>query len=128
MALDEELVERVRRALATHEVVDERKMFGGIGFLVDGNVTCAVVDDDLVVRIGPDEVEAAIEHAGVGLFEINGQAMPGFVVVAADHVDDLHGSAAWVKRGTAFVATLPPKEGTSVPKTTIRSKRPTRRG
>jgi TfoX/Sxy family transcriptional regulator of competence genes len=129
MAYDEELVDRVRRALAASEVVDERKMFGGLGFLVDGNVIGGVVDDELIVRVGPDDVATAVQRTGVETFEVNGQAMPGFVVVEASDVDDMHTTSAWVKRGVTFVSTLPvkaPKAG--VPKTVIRARRSTRRG
>jgi len=129
MGYDEELVDRVRRALAANDVVDERKMFGGLGFLVDGNVVAGVADDELIVRVGPDEVDTAIERSGVAAFEVNGQAMPGFVVVGASHVEDLHTTAAWVKRGVTYAATLPPKEPRAgVPKTVTRAKRSTRRG
>jgi TfoX/Sxy family transcriptional regulator of competence genes len=123
MALDEDLVDRVRRALVQIDGVDERKMLGGLGFLVDGNVACAVVEDELVVRVGPDEVDAVIERAGVERFDVNGQVMPGFVIVGADHVDDLHNAAAWVKRGLTFASTLAPKDAGSVPKTASRGRR-----
>jgi TfoX/Sxy family transcriptional regulator of competence genes len=123
MALDEELVDRVRRALVQIDGVDERKMLGGLGFLVDGNVACAVIDDELVVRVGPDEVDDVVERAGVERFDVNGQVMPGFVVVGPEHVDDLHNAAAWVKRGLTFAATLTPKETSPVPKTQSRAKR-----
>jgi TfoX/Sxy family transcriptional regulator of competence genes len=123
MALDEDLVDRVRRSLVQIDGVDERKVLGGLGFLIDGNVACSVVGDELVVRVGPDEVDEVVERAGVERFEVNGQVMPGFVVVTAAHVDDLHTTAAWVKRGLVFASTLSPKETGAVPKTVKRSRR-----
>jgi hypothetical protein len=86
-------------------------------------VACCVVGDELVVRVGPDEVDAVVDRAGVERFEVNDRAMPGFIVVTAEHVDDLHTTAAWVKRGLVFASTLTPKDTGPVPKTVTRSRR-----
>jgi TfoX/Sxy family transcriptional regulator of competence genes len=109
MAFDEALAERVREVLAPRADVSERKMFGGIAFLVSGNMARGVVGDDLMVRLAPDHAERALAERNTRPMDFTGRPMKGVVFVdsagtAAD--DDL---ASWVDAGADFAASLPPK-------------------
>ncbi|HJZ61542.1 MAG TPA: TfoX/Sxy family protein [Miltoncostaeaceae bacterium] len=109
MAYDEELAERIRGALAAWEGVSERKMFGGIGFMVGGNMACGVSGDEMIVRLAPDDADAALEEPEVREFEGGGRPMRGWILVAPAATADDESLAAWVTRGADFAASLPPK-------------------
>ena len=109
MAFSVALAARVRRALARRRNVQEKKMFGGVGFLLHGNMLVGVWKDSLIVRLGPEEGEEALKEPHVSEFNITGRAMKGWVLVAAPGVEDddqLHG---WIQKAVAFVGTLPAK-------------------
>jgi hypothetical protein len=109
MAYDEKLATRVRDALPGGDAWSEKKMFGGVGFLLAGNMCCGVHKNDLILRLGPEATDAALDEPHVRVFDLTGRAMTGWVVVGAggtENDDALHG---WVERATAYVATLPPK-------------------
>jgi TfoX/Sxy family transcriptional regulator of competence genes len=110
MAINEELAERIRQVLARRKGIEEKKMFGGIGSLMHGNLLVGVWKDSLVVRIGPEEGEEALKEPHVKEFDITGRAMKGWLLVEAEGVtgdDQLNG---WIQRAVKFVGTLPAKE------------------
>jgi TfoX/Sxy family transcriptional regulator of competence genes len=109
MAFSEELAERIRHALARRKGVEEKKMFGGIGFLLNGNMLVGVWKDSLIVRLGPDEGEEALKEAHVSEFDITGRAMKGWVLVAPEGVEDDDDLSGWVQRAVKFVGKLPAK-------------------
>ncbi len=111
MAYDEHLAERVRELISARPGVSERKMFGGIGWMLGGNMAVGVMSDSrLMVRMEPEEVEAACRDAHVHEFGREGaKPMKGFVVVDADSVEDDAVLADWVDRGAARASALPPK-------------------
>ena len=110
MAYDEALAERVRGALTDVDGVTERKMFGGIGFMVSGNMAAGVSSKcDLIVRLGPDEYESALDEPGARAFDMTGRPMTGWLLVAPDAVADDAALRSWVERGAAFASSLPPK-------------------
>lgn len=111
MAYDEKLAERVDRILDRLDPpkLIDKKMFGGIGFMVQGNMACGVHKDALIVRVGPDAYESALEKPGVGLFDITGRPMTGWVMVSRDAVAEDEALADWVKQGLDFALTLPAK-------------------
>ena len=109
MAYDEDLATRVRASLATRDDVTERKMFGGIAFMVAGNMCCGLTGEDLMLRLGEDGADAALEQPHTRPMDFTGRPMKGYVYVgprgtAAD--DDLR---SWVDRALGFATTLPPK-------------------
>jgi hypothetical protein len=108
MAYDEALAARVRDLLGPAGAVTEKKMFGGLAFLTDGNMTVGVRGDDLIVRLDPAAGEKALAKAGVRPFDIAPRPMPGWIMVAGGTLDD-KGLKAWVTQARAYVATLPPK-------------------
>jgi hypothetical protein len=109
MAYDEGLAERVRAIIGSPPKLVEKHMFGGIGFIVQGNMACGVNQDRLVVRLGPDAYEAALEKPHVQPFDMTGRPMRGWVVVEPAGIEAAETLEAWVAQGVAFALTLPPK-------------------
>ena len=109
MAYDEELAERVREQLLPRPDVTERKMFGGIAFMVAGNMACGVLGEDLIVRLGDEEGEKALAEDGVRQFDFTGKPMQGIVYVGSQRTTDDSGLAEWVDAGADYATSLPPK-------------------
>jgi len=109
MAFDEGLAARIRRVLDTRSDVDERKMFGGIAFLVAGNMACGVMKGDLMVRLAPDDAGALEREPGARRFEMGGRPMRGWLLVAPEASADDGDLERWIRRGEQFAASLPPK-------------------
>jgi TfoX/Sxy family transcriptional regulator of competence genes len=89
MAFSEALAERIRHALARRKNVEEKKMFGGVGFLLNGNMVVGVWKDSLIVRLGPDEGDLAFLEPHVREFDITGRPMKGWVLVEPEGVEDM---------------------------------------
>jgi len=109
MAFDESLAGRIRDALARRKNVEEKKMFGGICFLLNGNLLVGVWKDSLIARLGPDEGEAALREPHVRVFDITGRPMRNWVMVEPDGVEDDDQLQKWIDRAGKFVWTLPGK-------------------
>ena len=109
MAYDEDLGARVRSALAGTAGLTERKMFGGLAFLVQGHMCCGVVGNELMVRVGPDAYADALAQPHAREMDFTGRPMKGMVMVAAGGFAARADLARWVRRGLAFVTALPPK-------------------
>lgn len=109
MAYDEGLAQRIRECLAEDSRVTEKKMFGGLAFLVDGNMCCGIVRDELMVRVGPEAYGDALAQPHAREMDFTGRAMKGMVYVGIDGFESDEDLAAWVGRGMAFAGELPPK-------------------
>jgi TfoX/Sxy family transcriptional regulator of competence genes len=111
MAYDEQLAERVRELISARPGVVERKMFGGLGWMIGGNMAVGVMrDNELVVRIEPEEVEAACREPHVHNFGRPGRKpMKGFVIVEPEGLEDEAVLERWVDVGAARAASMPPK-------------------
>ena len=109
MAFDEDLAARVRERLDRTRGVGEKMMFGGVVFLLHGNILVGVWKDSLIARLGAAEGEAALREPHVGVFDVTGKAMAGWVLVAAEGVEGDEQVAGWIGRARAFVETLPAK-------------------
>jgi TfoX/Sxy family transcriptional regulator of competence genes len=109
MAFNELLAERIRHRLARRKNVEEKKMFGGVGFLLNGNMVVGVWKDSLIVRLGPDEDDEALKEPHVKEFDITGRAMKGWVLVEPEGVEDDEQLSAWIQRALKFVGKLPAK-------------------
>ena len=110
MAFDEDLAGRVRALLDARSDLDERRMFGGIGFLIGGNMCCGVHGDELIVRLDPDEaVELRRSESGARPMDITGKPMRGWLFVAAEATAEEADLIRWVRRAEAFATSLPPK-------------------
>ena len=109
MAYDAGLVERVRDALGVEAGLTERKMFGGLAFMVRGNMACGVLEDGLIVRVGRGRYEEAVTEPHTKPLDITGRPMTGWVVVEPQgHASD-EDFEGWVREGVDFALTLPPK-------------------
>ena len=109
MAYSEELADRVRAVLAAREDVREVQMFGGICFMVNGNMACGVTGDELMVRLDAADAEhAKLEH-GVREMDFTGRPMRNMIFVEPDRIADDAGLAEWVDAGADHAASLPPK-------------------
>ncbi|HEX2102169.1 MAG TPA: TfoX/Sxy family protein [Solirubrobacteraceae bacterium] len=109
MAYDEALAGRIRDALADRDDVTERKMFGGLAFMVSGNMCCGVIGSDAMLRLGEDGAEAALDEPHTRPMDFTGRPMKGMVYVAAAGVEDDAAVRLWVDRAVEFAGALPPK-------------------
>jgi hypothetical protein len=109
VAYDEDLAERVRELLSLRESVNERKMFGGIAFMLAGNMTCGVLGEELIVRLGPEEGERALAEPHTRGFDFTGRPMRNIVMVDPRGIATDEELAGWVDAGADFAASLPPK-------------------
>lgn len=109
MAL-EELADRIRAALRPGAAVREQRMFGGIAFMLHGNMlVCPFKDGSLMVRVGKDGLGDALKLPGAQIMEMRGRPVTGFALVSGDALEDDDVLAGWVERARDFVETLPPK-------------------
>ena len=109
MAYDENAAARLRAELGTLPGLTEKKMFGGIAFLIGGNMACGVIGDNLIVRVGPAQHAAALAQPGARAFDFSGKPMAGWVTVAPLGYGTAEDLARWVKLGVAFAGALPAK-------------------
>jgi TfoX/Sxy family transcriptional regulator of competence genes len=110
MPYSDALAERIRRQLARRKSLEEKKMFGGIGFVLNGNMLVGVWKDSLIVRVGPEQYQGALKESFVSEFDITGRAMTGWVMVGPEGVEDDGQLQEWIDRAMKFVKTLPAKE------------------
>ena len=109
MAYDEHLAQRVREQLAPQPGLAEKAMFGGVAFLLDGNMAVGLSGDELMVRVGPDRSDEALARPHTRPFDMTGRPMKGWILVASDALDGEPELADWVSEGVAFARSLPPK-------------------
>jgi TfoX N-terminal domain len=109
MAYSEALAERVRRALARRKGVEEKKMFGGVGFLLNGNMCVGVWRESLIVRLDPAQADRALAEPHTKEFDITGRPMKGWLLVAPEGLREDGQLRTWVGRAADFVRTLPAK-------------------
>ena len=110
MPYDEHLANRLRELLADQDGITEKKMFGGLAFLLHGHMSVSASGrGGLLARIAPDETDAMLEKEHVSLMEMGGRTMDGWLRVAPEGVKTKRQLESWVKRSVGFVKTLPPK-------------------
>ena len=109
MAYDEGLAERARKLLVDLPGFVEKKMFGGIGFMLRGNMACGVNGNELIVRVGPANYEQALGMPYTRPFDMTGRPMRGWVMVAPASLESDAGLQDWVQRGVEFALSLPEK-------------------
>lgn len=108
MAYDEALAERIRDHFQDDPDIVEKKMFGGVAYMFQGNMAVGIHDDGLMVRLGDDAPEA-LSEPGVGPMNIGSKQMRGWVVVGADAIAEQAVLAAWIERGLDYAGSLPAK-------------------
>ncbi|MGH2788385.1 MAG: TfoX/Sxy family protein [Actinomycetota bacterium] len=109
MAYDEELAARVREILEERVEPGQRKMFGGIAFMVNGHMCCGVIKEDLVLRLSPDVADKALEDPNVRPMDFTGRPMKGFVFVSDEGTRTEARLRRHLRSALEFVETLPPK-------------------
>ena len=109
MAYDEGLAQRIEDALADQPDLVAKKMFGGVGYMVRGNMACGVNGDSLIARVGPAAYEEALGQPHASPFDMTGRPMKGWVYVGEQAISTDEDLRAWIERGVAFALTLPPK-------------------
>ncbi|MBC8254273.1 MAG: TfoX/Sxy family protein [Ardenticatenia bacterium] len=109
MAYDEGLAERIGDMLGEQPGLVEKKMFGGVGFLLHGNMACGVHKDALIVRVGPERYAEALKRPHTRPFDMTGRPMKGWVMLAADGYEADDDLSSWVQQGIEFALSLPPK-------------------
>jgi TfoX/Sxy family transcriptional regulator of competence genes len=109
MAFSEALAERIRRVVARRKGIEEKKMFGGVGFLFNGNMLVGVWKQSLIVRLGPEHGEEALREPHVKEFDITGRAMKGWVLIASEGIEKDEELLRWIQRAVKFVGKLPAK-------------------
>jgi TfoX/Sxy family transcriptional regulator of competence genes len=110
MAYDEGLADRIRELLRSRDDVSERKMFGGLAFMVGGHMACGVLGPDMIVRFSPDDHDGALAQPGVRTWDFTGRPMRGMVYVGPEGVSTDAELERWMAQGLAFAATRPPKK------------------
>jgi hypothetical protein len=109
MSFDEDLADRVRHALGKRRGLAEKKMFGGLAFLLRGNMCCGVLKRELIVRVAPDETDDVLAEPHTRAFDFTGRPMRGWVVVEPGGCADENALAGWVARAVEFASGLPAK-------------------
>ena len=110
MAYDEDLAERIRELIRGERGLTEKKMFGGLAFLIGGNMAIAASGQGgLLVRVDPDESDALVAKTNARPMEMRGKSMPGWLRVESSDLQTEHQLAKWVERGVAFARSLPAK-------------------
>jgi TfoX/Sxy family transcriptional regulator of competence genes len=110
VAYDEVLAQRIRELVAGSDGLTEKKMFGGLAFLVGGNMAIAASGQGgILVRVDPEETTSLVANTAAEVMVMRGRPMEGWLRVSAEHVQTSRSLAPWVKRGTQYAATLPAK-------------------
>jgi TfoX/Sxy family transcriptional regulator of competence genes len=109
MAYDKGLAQRILEAMEDIDEPEEKKMFGGICYLINGNMACGVFKDYLIVRVGPEAYQKALAKPHAKEFDITGKPMKGWVMVSEEGYAGDRDLLEWVRKGTDFARSLPLK-------------------
>ena len=109
MAYDEALAEKTRQLMKEIPGFNEKKMFGGVGFMINGNMACGVNENNLIVRVGAENYEESLKKPFVSQFDMTGRAMKGWVVVAEEGLRSMEKLREWIWKGVATAQALPNK-------------------
>ena len=111
MAYDEDLANRIRELIASEAGLTEQRMFGGLAFLINGNMSVGVSGQGgLMVRVDPDETDALLAKPHARPFEMRGREMRGWLRVDSDGARTKRQLEPWVRRGVKYARSLPPKK------------------
>ena len=109
MAYDSELADRIHRIFGDWPALRKKRMFGGMAYLINGNMAFGLLGDGLMVRCGPVRYAECLAREGVSEFDLTGRVMKGWVVVSGDVLETERELRDWLNTGLQFAATLPPK-------------------
>src|SRR5258708_20585517 len=113
MAYDEKLAGRVRKVLEKRKGVAEKKMFGGVAFLLNGNMCCGIHGEEMIVRLKPEETDQALARPHTRIFDMTGRPMKGWILVKPAGLMSEDALAKWVSVGGSYAASLPAKKNGS---------------
>jgi len=110
MAYNLKLAERIRTEVQGSPII-EKKMFGGVGYMLDGNMACGILGDDMIVRVGLEEYESLLKRKYVKIFTMKGSSKPmkGWLMVESNGYKTAKQLSEWIRIGVEFASTLPPK-------------------
>ena len=111
MAYDESVAQRVRNAIANRDGLSERKMFGGLCLMLNGNMFAGVINDELMLRVGADNSDTLLAKPGARAMDFTGKPMKGYIYVASSAFATPDTLDEWLGHALGFVETLPPKSG-----------------
>jgi len=109
MAYNQALAQRIREYLAARPDIAEKRMFGGLAFMWQGNMLCGVDARHLMVRVGPEQYAEALAHPHASEMDLTGRPMKGWVLVSAPGIESDEAFEQWLQMAITFVSTLPPK-------------------
>ena len=109
MAFDEQLANSVRKQLGRKAGLVEKKMFGGLAFLINGNMSVGVHGNELIVRVAPESTDATLKETGARVFDLTGRPMKGWLLVGDAGINDPASLTKWVRRGVDYASALPKK-------------------
>jgi hypothetical protein len=109
MAFDDTLAQRIRKRLGKRAGLTEKKMFGGIGFMLGGNMACGVHGKDMIVRLDPEETEKALSEPHTRRFDLTGRPMNGWILVEPEGVATDAALGRWVGIAAKYAESLPAK-------------------
>ena len=109
MAFDEALAARIRKRLGKRPGLTEKEIFGGLAFLLHGNMCCGVRGPDLLLRIDPQDTDRVLKQRHTRLFSISGRSMKGWILVQPPGLARADALAKWVRMGVTYAGSLPPK-------------------
>lgn len=109
MAYDEQLAERIRRKIGRKKGLIEKKMFGGLAFLLNGNMCCGVHGKELIVRLEPEKTDAALSKPNTFIFHLSGRPMKAWILVKPAGLKDEKTLSSWIRVGLDYASSLPKK-------------------
>jgi hypothetical protein len=109
MAFDDKLAERIRRQMGKRRGLTEKKMFGGLAFLVNGNMCCGVHGDEMIVRLDPEQTDEALSRRHTRIFDLSGRPMKGWILVQPKGLTTEDALAKWIEIGSKYASSLPAK-------------------
>ncbi len=110
MAFDEKLAARIRKGLGKRAGLIEKQMFGGVAFLLHGNMCVGLHKDEMIVRLNPEDTDQALREKHTRLFDLTGRPMKGWILVGPKGLATEAALGKWVAIGLTYAATLPPKK------------------
>lgn len=109
MAYDEGLAQRIRELLEDDPDFQEKRMFGGVCFLIRGNMAGGIIGEELIIRVGKEAYPEALKRPHTRKFDITGKALAGWVMVSQEGHETDEGLSAWLEQGVRYARSLPPK-------------------
>ena len=109
MAFDDKLAERIRKQLSKRRGLTEKRMFGGLAFLLNGNTCCGVHGQEMIVRLDPEQTDQALKERHTRIFDLSGRPMKGWILIQPKGLTTEDALAKWIQVGLKYASALPGK-------------------